>query len=430
MGQHQKSFLIALSLPFLFLLSSCSPTQQASSDTVKIWHWMTDRQPAFEELARSYESRTGTKVVFELYAPSDAYSQKVRAAAQGANLPDVFGILAEKRDFASFIKAGYIMNLTPFLEADNNAWKGIFFEKAIEVNSFLPDNVFGVEPGIYGVPIDIMTIKMVYNKKLLEQMGFREPPSTFDDFLKIGSKLPPAVQGLVSGWGEVWMIDCFANNYAFNIMGKDKVLSTIRGETPYTDPDWIQVFSLFKRMQESRILAGGIVTMVNKTAEQLFANEKAVFGFNGSWGVNVYNGMNPGLSYGVMLPPSVSSAFPMTIWGGAGSSFMVNPKSPRKDKAVEFLKWMTADEQQSFLARETRNLPANKKAVSDIPDILAQFAADMDQATHPNTWGISEFPAVIEAFDKGIQSIIIGEKTPEQVAQEVQKIKERELAKR
>jgi hypothetical protein len=41
---------------------------------------------------------------------------------------------------------------------------------------------------------------------------------------------------------------------------------------------------------------------------------------------------------------------------------------------------------------------------------------------------VSEFPAVIEAFDKGIQSIIIGEKTPEQVAAEVQRIKERELA--
>jgi len=54
----------------------------------------------------------------------------------------------------------------------------------------------------------------------------------------------------------------------------------------------------------------------------------------------------------------------------------------------------------------------------------------MDNATHPNVWGISEFSPVIEALDKGIQSIIIGEKTPEQVAREVQRIKERELAKK
>jgi hypothetical protein len=54
----------------------------------------------------------------------------------------------------------------------------------------------------------------------------------------------------------------------------------------------------------------------------------------------------------------------------------------------------------------------------------------MDYVTHPDLWEISEFPVVVEALDKGIQSIILGEKTPEIVAAEVQKIKERKLAKK
>jgi ABC-type glycerol-3-phosphate transport system substrate-binding protein len=54
----------------------------------------------------------------------------------------------------------------------------------------------------------------------------------------------------------------------------------------------------------------------------------------------------------------------------------------------------------------------------------------MDYATHPNVWGVSEFSLVTEVFDRGLQSIIIGEKTPEQVAAEVQEIKERQLAKK
>ena len=36
---------------------------------------------------------------------------------------------------------------------------------------------------------------------------------------------------------------------------------------------------------------------------QLFANNRALFAFNGSWCVNVYKGMNPDLEYGAMLPP-------------------------------------------------------------------------------------------------------------------------------
>ncbi len=182
-------------------------------------------------------------------------------------------------------------------------------------------------------------------------------------------------------------------------------------------------------MRDEGILASGVVTMVNKTAEQLFANNRAAFAFNGSWCVNVYHGMNPNLDYGAVLPPRVSAQYPMMIWGGAGSSFMVNERSKNIQGAIDFLKWMTDKKQQVFLARETRNLPANKESLVDIPPVLAQFADDMDNTTHPSIWGVSEFPIVIETFDKGIQSIIIGEKTPEQLAAELQAIKERELAK-
>ncbi|MFA5429606.1 MAG: extracellular solute-binding protein [Candidatus Omnitrophota bacterium] len=423
----------ALSILSLLCLCGCAPTPVENKNSVVIWHWMTDRQPAFEELSRRYEELTGVRVTFELYAPSDAYSQKIRAAAQSVSLPDIFGILGEKRDFSSFVKAGHVLNITPYMSADSGKWKNVFFSKALAVNEFSSDNTYGVTPGIYGVPIDITTIQMVYNKKLLKQIGGNpnRPPATLEEFLALGPKIKASgIQGLVSGWGEVWMIDCMANNYAFNVMGKDKVLATIRGDVPYTDPDWIKVFEIFNQMQNSGVLANGLVTMVNKNAEQLFANEKAVFAFNGSWCVNVYKGMNPGLEFGAMLPPTVSSRYPMVIWGGAGSSFMVNARSPRKEEAVKFLRWLTDREQQVFLAEITLNLPANKDSLKKISDVLAQFADDIETSTHPNVWGVSEFPAVVEALDKGIQSIVIGEKTSAQVAEEVQKIKQRELSKK
>jgi len=425
---------IAFSFLLIFSATGCASKQtEKTTPTITVWHWMTDREPAFLELAKRYEEKTGVKVNFELYAPSDAYSQKVRAAAQGATLPDIFGVLGEKRDFSSFIKAGHILDLTPYMEEDKGEWKNRFFSKTLAVDEFLPQNSYAVNAGIYGVPIDAMTIEMVYNKDLFKELGLNpnRPPLTFQDFLDIGKKIKEKnMQGLVSGWGEVWMIDCLANNFAFNIMGRDKVLATIKGEVPYTDPDWVKVLTLFKQMQESGVLSDGIVTMVNKTAEQLFANGKAVFAFNGSWCVNVYKGMNPNLNYAAMLPPRASDKFPMAIWGGAGSSFMVNARSKNKEAAVEFLRWFTDREQQAYLAESTLNLPANKECLSKISPILAQFADDMEVTTHPNTWGVSEFPAVIEALDKGIQSIIIAEKTPEQIASEVQKIKERELAKK
>lgn len=427
----KRIFISVFIIGFFF---GCSPRQAAKGKAgITVWHWMTDRKEAFEELAKRYETQTGTKVNFELYAPSDAYSQKVRAAAQGQTLPDIYGILGEKRYFASFVKAGVVLNLQAYLLENGGAWKNSFYANALAVNEFEPGNTYGVPAGIYGAPLDIMTIQMAYNKKLMRQLGLdpAKPPATLQELLAIGPAIKAAnLQGLVSGWGELWMIDCFASNLAFNIMGKDKVLATIRGEVKYTDADWIRVLDVFKQLKDAGMLEVGVVTMVNKTAENLFSLDKALFAFNGSWCVNVYRSMNPELEYGVMLPPKVVEPSPASVWGGAGSSFMVNALSPAKEEAVRFLRWLTDTDQQAYFAAATNNLPANKNSARNVSALLNKFADGMDAATHPNLWGVSEFPVVIEAFDKGIQSIIIGEKTPEQVAQEVQKIKERELAKK
>jgi len=413
----------------LILASGCAQ-RQPEKQTLVIWHWMTDRQKAFETLASQYEQQTNIKVTFELYAPSDVYSQKVVAAAQARVLPDIFGILDKKSIFASFIESGFVADLTDEFKQDNGAWERSLFPKALAVNQFEEGNVNKIKPGIYGVPIDVTNIQMLYNRKLLQKAGVTTPPKTFDEFIAVSQALKRVgIPSLVSGWGERWLVNCFASNYAFNIMGEERVMATYRGEVPYTDPDWIKVFNVFKTLHDKGALADGIVTKANKYAEQDFALERAAFAFNGSWCVNVYQDMNPNLEYGVMLPPPINSDLPMRIWGGAGSSFIVNNSSKSKTQAIQFLKWLTAKEQQVFLAKETKNLPSNREALGALPEVLSDFAKGMDYTTHPTIWPINEHPLVIEAFDKGLQSIVIGEKTSEQVAQEVQHIKERELEK-
>lgn len=429
--ESRKSFIIF----FLALLIAGCASSQNDLNTVTVWHWMSDRDDAFQELAKRYEEQTGVKVRFDLYAPSDAYSQRIKASAQTSTLPDIYGILGEKRDFASFIKSGHVANLAPQLNQETNGviWRRTFFERALSVNEFEASNEYGVEPGIYGVPLDVTTIQMVYNKKLYQQAGLNpnNPPATWEQFVAHSKALRDKnIPRFVSGFGEIWMIDALASNYAMNIMGEKKVFDTYRGTVSYTDPDWIKVLNIFQQMAAEKILADGAVTMVNKTAEQTFANEKAAYAFNGSWGVNVYKGMNPNLDYAAIPPPKYVTSNPMKIWGGAGSSFVVNEKSPRKEQAIAFLKWLTAADQQAYFATQTENLPANSGALTQVNPILAQFADDMDASTHPNIYPVHENPKVTEAFDKGIQSILIGEKTPEQVASEVQKIKEKELAKK
>lgn len=426
----RNKLLLGICCLFLsaFLFSCSKPAPK--TDTVVIWHWMTDRQEAFQTLAQKYEQETGIKINFELYAPSDIYSQKIVAAAQARILPDIYGILDKKSVVASFIQSGYVADLTEEFVKDGGAWEKAIFPKALAVSRFGEGNIYKVKPGIYGVPLDVTNIQMLYNKKLLQKAGIANPPATFEEFIQAAAALKRiGISGLVSGWGELWMADCFASNYAFNIMGEEKVIATYKGDVPYTDPDWIKTLSVFAELSKKDVLIEGIVTKANKYAEQDFALERAAFAFNGSWCVNVYNEMNPNLEYGVMLPPSIGGKYPLKIWGGAGASLVVNDVSAVKGKAIAFLKWLTAKDQQVFLTLETKNLPANREALADIPPILAEFAKAMDHTTHPTIWEYNEDALVTEAFDKGIQSILIGKKTPQQVAAEVQAVKERQTEK-
>ena len=420
-----RKFLAFFSCLIFFVLAGCSQSPLKPSNKILLWHWMTDRNDTFQKLAQEYQKETGIEVTIQLFAPSDSYSQKIIAAAQANVLPDIYGILDKKSIVADFIKAGLAADLSDAMEAQGAKWKDSLFDKALSDRRFDAGNIYGVTPGIYGVPIDVTNEQMLYNKKLLAKAGIKAPPQTFDEFIKDAQMLRRVgITPFVSGWGELWLLDCFASNYAFNIMGEEKIFATYRGEVKYTDPDWIKVFSLFAELRDKGALIDGIVTKGNKFAEQDFALERAAFTFNGSWGVNVYQGMNPNLDYGVMPPPPISNSWPLKIWGSAGSSFVVNASSPNKDKAIAFLKWLTAQEQQVVLARETNNLPSNKQALLGVSPILEEFAKGMDQSTHPNIWPLNEDPSVSEAFDKGIQDIIIGEKTPQQVAQDVETVKD------
>ncbi len=393
---------------------------------------MTDRDAALQQLAQKYKTETGKDVTFQLYAPSDVYQQKVRVGAQTNSLPDVYGILGDSRDVAAFVEAGHVANLTTALGDGPGSWKDSFYEEALNTTRFAPGNSFKVPEGFYGIPIDVTTIPMIYNKKLFAKAGLNPdvPPATWDEFLAAGKKLKAAgVTGFTSGWAESWLIYSLASDLAFNVMGEEKVMKTFRGEVPYTDPQWVEVLDAFRKMKEANFIDPSLVTLGNKSAEQAFASERSAITFNGSWAVNVYAGMNQTIDYAPMRPPALNPANPRPVWGGAGSTFLVNGKSSNKDAAIDFLKWLSQKDQASFLASETKNLPAVKDVGGNMSPILKQFADLMKNSTHPNRWTETEDPKVQETFDKGIQSILIGEKTPQEVAAETKKAKDKALAK-
>jgi len=413
-----------LALLLAVMLAGCGKAE--NSKKIVVWHWMTDRHQAFEQLAAKYKQQTGVEVEFKKFFPPDIYSTKVIAAARAGTLPDIFGILGEKKVLASFAKSGYITDFGPELAKDG--WKDQFYPQTLATTAFDAGNIYDAPVGFFSIPLDAMSMQFVYNKAILKQAGFEgKTPQTLDEMIamaKVVKAKIPGVDGFVCGWGEVWLLHCLATEWAINIMGEEKFFATLKGDVQYTDPQWIDVLSKFVTLKDSGIMVSDIITMVNRESEDYFSRGTAAFSFDGGWSVNVYKQLSPNLDYGFFPIAKAVKDNPAKVWAGAGSSLTVSNSSKNKAEAVAFLKWMTQKEQQAFLVKETNNLPSVKGLEDTLSPQLKELAAGLESSTHPNVWPFEEDSRVIEIFDKGLQQLILGEKTPQEIAQKIQQVKD------
>jgi ABC-type glycerol-3-phosphate transport system substrate-binding protein len=395
-------------------------TAATSHVTLTFWHYFTDRAALFEQFAREYQQKTGVTVKMELVS-GDVLGQKFQAAAQANTLPDLSAAWAGIGDAtAPYAKEGIIMNLTGPM---SHGWSKYFYKSYLSAISFPTGNSWGVTPGPYLVPLDANNMQFLYNTTLFKQAGIKSPPKTFDEFLADGSKLAKiGAAPFVGGFGS-WVLDAFAQPYLWNIIGKTDLESTYSGKMSYTSAPWIKFLNLFQKIGQSQLLAQGILADDDPAAESLFVSGRAGMIFDGSWALGVFHQQNAAFkNYSVFFPPAVTgSKFPVFIPGGVGAMAFVVGTSPHRAEAVKFLQWLTEPLQQAVYAKSSFNLPANRAVAGKIPMThnLTAFAKHMKHIIP--TLKDSMSVAVNTTMDKGMQRILGGQDTPQNVAALMQK---------
>jgi len=376
--------------------------------------------PYFVDVTKAYEAANpGVKIQLEQVG-DQPYKDKIRVLSASKKLPDIYFSWAG--DFANkFVRANLAADLSSVVGPDTE-WGKTFAPAALKA--------FQNEGKYYGVPIDLDAKYMAYNKKAFEKAGIANPPDSLETLLADCGKLKSAgytriALGNQYGWPAIhYMTQLNAYAVTPDTLSKDYNPAT----GAFTDPGYVKALEQFQSIVKECATpqANGLS---HEAAQANFLNGKAAMHYLESLeflALTSKGGASKELADNwefFRLPASSSSPGDTKALTGAPDGFMVNAQSKNAALAVDFLKFMTNAQNAQKLtadigwlspvqgsATDTNSFPQLQGALADMGK-ASQFAIWLDTVTNAD---------VANAYLSGVEGLINGASTPEDVIKGVQ----------
>jgi len=397
-----------------------TPTHKSGTLTVVTKFADPKYAPYFVGVAKAYEAANpGVKVDLQQVG-DQPYKDKIRVLSASKQLPDVYFSWAG--DFANkFVRAGLAADLTSVLGPDTE-WGKSFSPAALKA--------FQTGGRNYGVPIDLDAKYLAYNKTAFAKAGVTAPPATLQDLLDTCGKLKnagytPIAFGNQFGWPAIhYLTQLNAYSVAPETLAKDYNPST----GAFTDPGYVQALTDLQSIVKtcSNPSANGLA---HEAAQANFLSGKAAMHYLESVEFSVLTekgGASQQLAnnWGFFrLPAPSGAAGDPSALTGAPDGFMVNRQSKQAALAVDFLKFMTDQDNAQKMTADLGWLSAVKgsaTAQNSFPQLSAALA-DIDKASQFAIWLDTVTNAdVAGAYLSGVEGIIDGSQTPQDVMASVQ----------
>lgn len=171
----KRMLALACAGAMLVPLAACGSDADAGKIRLSYLSWGNEQtsKPYIDEFEKE---NPDIKIDFSYAPPTSEYISTLQTRLVGNQAPDVFIITSENRD--DLIDNGYAKDLT-----DESFMKNI---------SQASKDFVGRDGKTYGMSITSWVSGIAYNKDLLKQVGYDEPPANWDDFLKLCKKLKNA----------------------------------------------------------------------------------------------------------------------------------------------------------------------------------------------------------------------------------------------
>ncbi len=370
------------------------------------WSWRQEDRAVYEELIADFrQTNPDINIAFETFEAQN-YQTILSTALAGGTGPDIIHVRAYG-NLETVAAPGYLRPLTAG-EIDLSGFPPL----AIAAETMREDGQ------LYAVPFASQTLVIYYNTDIFAEHNVT-PPETWDEFLAASQALlDVGVTPLANGTATAWQNEILVGTVVPSFYGQAFEDDLIAGQATFEDERFVG--ALGKLLEISDFLPRGFTGIDYASAQQLFMSGRAAMFAGGSWEIANFRNQAPDLNFDIMPSPATAAGEPRLVSTFFDGGYAVNANSEHADEALEFLRFTASKEFGDKLASKLSNISPVPGVSFDDP-LLAKIA-EFNQTSASYLMLVHfryEEPSGSTLLQAGVQRMMAGEATPEEVGQEV-----------
>ncbi len=413
--KQRRSLLMAAIVLSAAITGACSKSSAPTDNTLRVAFGSngSDGQKVWDMAAAKFKTdNPGWNVEFQVQNDDLYETVGLQNLLTSGKAPDVYFEWAGAR-LANKVKDGYAADITDAIKTSGVA-------DEFDAGAFGTTSVDGK---VYMVPFTSDVTNVIwYNKDTFTKLGLT-PPTTWAEFLDVCAKLKAAgTTPLAVGNKDLWVAGNWIGHLISRSSGESVYDQVLSKKMPMNSPEFVKGLSYLVDLQKNGYVNKSANTIPDNEGYNLYFQGGAAMLPIGSWIVGIALSDAPTMNMGWFNLPAIDGgAGDQTSIMGVTTGYIVNGKSTKQDKALEFLKdAFTAEMVQSW--NDAGFTPVAKGSASTTRDALTQSMIDLlgsgAPIVAPPDTGYDLKMA--DALNTAISQVLDGVKTPQEALDEAQ----------
>lgn len=341
--------------------------------------------------------------------PFDTMRTILQTQLRSGDAPDVFNWGSGPSFGGALADAGLLYDLSDAYE-----------ERGWEVYDFAKDRVTSADGTVYGVPGEMETLGVFYNRDLFAELGLDEPQSLADleevaEATKAAGYIPFAISDQ-EGWQGGHQLSMALSS----AVGSAGVNDLVAGNSAWDSADVEAAVGLWDKFDEAGYLTPFPTSVSYDSGNSLFFTGDAAMLPMGSW---IVDGIVANADFEAGYFPFPAPDGPGIFAAGLGSGPMITAETQHPEESLKLIDFLVSAEHGRWMVENLDVIPPFPADLSgvEISPLLAQVLGDIEQfGAGEGDFGLNIDVLMSDAFNEamlnGMQAIYSDQATAAEVA--------------